>query len=139
MGLGERIAGWWVKDDVEEGKRLDDQLAQLNRDALARGVYTEDQYASAEARRQAGAADTYAGGVVEAFQEGWEDGRENVTTAVRDATAGALGVVGDVASAPFRGLLAGIPWWAWGLGIIGLLAYTGMLPGVAMAIRRQFR
>lgn len=139
MGLADTLAGWWIKDDVEEGRKLDEQLGQLNRDALQRGVWTEDQYRAAEDRRAAGSADTYAAGVVEDFSVGWKEGEQNVYEAVRDTTAGVLGVVGDVAKAPIKGILAGLPWWAWLLGIVAVLAYTGTLPGVAMAIRRQFK
>lgn len=139
MGLADAIAGWWIKDDVEEGKRLDEKLGQLNRDAVTRGVWSDEEFKAAEKRRADGSADTYAGGVVADFREGWQEGEQTVVGAVRDTTAAVLGTAGDIVKAPLSGLIRGLPWWAWLLGIVALLAWTGTLPGVAVAVRKAFR
>ena len=139
MSWADRLGEWWVKDDVEEGKRLDDELAALNRRALERGQWTPGQYESAEARRQENSADTYGGQVAESFNDGWTEGADNVSAVVSDTTAAILNTAGSVATAPVRGLLRGLPWWAWLVGGVALLAWSGMLPGVVAAVRSSLK
>lgn len=61
------------------------------------------------------------------FEEGWEEGKQNITSTVR----GGFRVVGDGLSS----VLTGIPWWIWAAGLLALLAYLGAFRGV-LAERR---
>lgn len=135
MGLSDAIAGWWVKDDVAEGKRLDDELAALNRGSLERGVWDEKTYQGAEARRQENAGETYPVQVVGAFEEGWQDGEQTISNAVQATVETITGTAQSIVTSPIRGLIRGIPWWLWLGGGIALLAYSGLLPGVISAAR----
>lgn len=56
-----------------------------------------------------------------AFDEGWQDGKKNVTGFI----SGTFKVIGDVLSS----VLLGIPFWAWALAAIGVWGWLGF-PGL---------
>jgi hypothetical protein len=136
MGL---LSWFYLGDEVEKGKQLDEKLASLNRDALARGVYDSGTFAEAEANRQKEDSSTYSAQIDGAFGDGWRDGEQTVVNAVEGTVGAITGAAGSVVGAPLKGLLKGIPWWLWILGVGALLTYLGMLPGVLAGARKLFK
>jgi hypothetical protein len=125
--------------DAEQAKSdaADARLRELNQAAVDRGVWTPDQKAASDARiaDQAPVTDQ----VDQAFSAGWKEGAANVSNTVANAVSGVTGAAGDLISAPLGGLLRGIPWWLWIVGLVAGAAYLGLLPGLLAGMRSAIK
>lgn len=116
MGLmgwfSELVTGVNLDAEKERARQLDGVVAQQNRSALERGVWTEEQYRQAEANRIGNVteADDYYNQVASDFAQGAVEGAERITTTTRK---GINTLTGGVLTTAWRAL----PWWVWLLGI----------------------
>lgn len=135
------LLSWWYLDseDVEAGKRLDAQKAELDRKAYEDGKITGAEYE----RRQMADAPNLAGGyddqVVEAFDDGWDTGKKRVSDSIESTVRSVSGTAADVLAGPLAGIAKGLPWWAWIVGGVALLAWAGLLPGVVAGLRSAIK
>lgn len=108
------LLSWFYGDD-ENAKRAaeaDAKLRELNRARYGVDYVNQDQWLPpAQQAEQVGAA----------FDEGWDDGKQNVQKTVGSV----FGVAGD----GLKAILGGIPLWAWLLGIGALWLWLGK-PGL---------
>lgn len=131
------LLDWWYLDseDVSTGKRLDAQKAELDRKAYEDGKISGEEYS----RRQMADAPNLAGGygdqVIEAFDDGWDTGKQNVADTIEKTVRSVSGTAADVFAGPLAGFTKGLPWWAWIAGGVALLAWLGLLPGVVAGLR----
>lgn len=119
------LLDWWLNtDDLQkEGDAADRKLAELNARDYGEGgrIYnliqdqsgtTAAEYAQGTVQKNLQSSQT--GNVSEqvdaAFDEGWEDGKRNVSGFIGKT----FGVVGDVLTS----VLKGIPWWVWALALL---------------------
>lgn len=108
------LLSWWHNADEEQARSdaADARLQALN--AEDRQRYGEDWYRETQRNLN---RDTSAYGhdvgreIDDAFDDGWNDGLDNLTSTARKP----FGFVGDVAGA----LLKALPWWLW----LAALAY----------------
>ena len=118
MGLYNWLRTQVTGVDVDETQRIsdeqDEKLAQLNRDALESGQYSQAQYEMAEKHRIDGVVVDAAGQVGEAFIEGAKEGLAREQELVKGAVNGVA-----------KGILGFIPWWVFVVAIIALFLYLG--------------
>jgi len=127
--VGGFFSNWFGIDDaITTGAALDAKLKALNNQMAADGKWTAQQAAEANARIDAGGAQTYlddfnntvenslpgAPGYVEYYKAQVDD--------LAKSFAGILTVPWYAAGAGISTVLKSIPWWAW-LGIAGYGAY----------------
>lgn len=119
---------WWpsfltggidVAAEEQRAADLDKQLAALNADALARGVWTQEQYNAAEVNRAASTGDLdYSSQVLAAFGEGAVEGLQ------AELNYSAAGVKRAL-NLPASWLWKALPWWVWVGGLGVLVWYLG--------------
>lgn len=125
--------------EVQKGRTADAQLAALDAAAFEAGTISADEFARRNRAREVESADTYLAQIDGAFVEGWQEGERTVQGAVASTVGGAAAVVRDVVGAPLVGVVQGLPWWAWLLGIIALLGWAGLLPSAGLAAGAALR
>ena len=103
-----------VQKQRDDGYYSDAQWQQIQADQKSES-FPDAGYVSSDAFT--GRADD---SIVQGFQAGWEEGRQNVSNAIG-------GTVNKLVADPLRAILGGIPWWVWLLGIGFLLWYFGGL------------
>ena len=120
MGLFSAI---FAPGEQKRGEELDAQLADLNRQRLESGYYTQEIYDQAEANRISGVVDVDAqiGG---AFKEGAAEGAANVKE-----------TIGNGISSAVKGIASVLPWQVWVLG--ALVAAVYFWPVLAPALRAR--
>lgn len=125
MRTHQKLFGWLygASDEQARGDALDAQLAQMNRDALDSGRWSEDQFNQAEANREAGLTGDVAESIDGEFYTGLNEGWNNVL----NAPGKAVGAIGDASGSLLGGVLKNIPWWAWVGGAIALFVWMGGL------------
>ena len=135
------LLDWWYVDqaDVDKGRALDQQKAELDRKAFEDGKISAAEYERRQMADAPNAADTYRGQVNDAFDEGWADGKAAVIDTVSGTVRSVTGTAADIVGAPLAGLFKGLPWWAWIVGTVALLAWLGLLPGVIAGLRAGFK
>lgn len=109
---------WWQKmvygEDLDEEQArqndLDAKLAAENKRDLDAGVYDKKTFDTAEAHRIAGQINDVHGEVAAAFDEGWDEGVDNIRN-----------TAGSALSLPLRL----IPPIGWVLLVVALLVYMG--------------
>jgi len=108
---------WLTGYDSENAQRAaeaDARLRQLNADAAASGRYdqrTVDQITADYATQ----FDTNPDTIGTAFDEGWQEGRQNVSGFIS-------GAINRIVADPLRAVIGGLPWWLWLLAL-GALAF----------------
>ena len=117
-----KLLDWWTGTDkeIERGKALDSNVDAYQKKQLAAGAWSQDQYVQAQKNLYADGPDTYSAQVSGGFEEGWADGRKNVSGAIK-------GTINTVIGEPLRAILGGIPWWVWVAGIGWVLWKFGVL------------
>lgn len=102
------LLDWWTGTDkeIERGKKLDAAIDAQNRKRVDSGAWTEDDYDQFLVNASANRADNYSSQVSDAFDQGWKEGRDNITGAIR-------GAVNDVAGGALRFTWDAIPAWLW--------------------------
>jgi hypothetical protein len=102
-------------DNAARGDAADARLRQINADAAASGRY--DQATIDQIERYYGTQfNTDPSTIGDAFDEGWQEGRQNVSGFI---TATINKIVAD----PLRAVIGGLPWWLWALGLAALGFY----------------
>ncbi len=118
------LPNWITGHDAENQARGDAAAAELTRlkdEKIASGYYTAEQAIQIQKNYE---TDAYLNeeeaqeAIGEAFDEGWEEGRQNVSNAIS-------GTLNKVVGGPLRAILGGIPWWLWLAAILGVVGYFG--------------
>lgn len=135
------LLDWWYLDsaDVDAGKRLDAQKAELDRKAFEDGKISGAEYERRQMADAPNLAGTYGDQVVEAFDDGWDTGKKRVADTIEGTVRSVSGTAADVLSGPLAGIAKGLPWWAWIVGGVALLAWAGLLPGVVAGLRSALK
>jgi len=119
------ILDWlYGADDLQkQGDTLDGQLRDINERDYGPGgrYYTPDNYTRTQDNLASGATGDVSQQLDDAFQEGLDEGANNVTGVI----SGAFKLIGKGLGA----VLLGVPAWAWLLGIVALWVYLGA-PGL---------
>lgn len=103
---------WLSGYDAENAARGDAAgaaLQQLNTDARARGRYDDATWAQIQ-RDYETEFDTDPDTINTAFDEGWSEGSSNVSSWIK-------GTLNRIVADPLRAVIAGLPWWLWGIGL----------------------
>ena len=112
-------------DDLQaKGDELDAKLTALNTKDYAPGgkLYTASTWAQVQQNLSTGATGDVDAQINAAFQEGLDDGANNVT--------GFLGGIFDFVGKGLGALLKAVPWWVW----LGVLAYVLFTTGIAQRL-----
>lgn len=104
MSLLSYITGY-DEENAARAAEADRQLREMNRTRYGVDYVNQDDYLSPEDSRAA---------ISESFDEGWRDGRQNVSNFV----ASAFNILGDV----LKAVILGIPFWVW-LIVLGFFFY----------------
>ena len=125
------LPDWLTGYDSENAARAaeaDAKLRALNeRQATAYGEQWKAQVDRNYATQEAIGEDAQRRQIDEAFDEGWAEGRDNVSRGIK----GTLNLLVE----PLRAVLAGIPWWLWLLAL-GFLAFKlGLLNGIFRKVK----
>lgn len=119
------LPDWLTGYDSENAARADAATAkrqQLNADALASGRYDAVTYAQIQRDYQE-QFDTNPDTIDTAFQEGWAEGRGNVSGFIS-------GAIDKIVADPLRAVIGGLPWWLWiaALGLLGFYLWPILRP-----------
>lgn len=123
------LSGIFISDvDVQRGREVDQQLAQLNADNYAKGIITEEAYQTTAQRLDEWSTDamltredTSPGG---GFKEG-----------VRQGAAGMQSLISDTLNTVGGGVLKTIPWQLWLLLAVAVAIY--LWPSMLTLWRRR--
>lgn len=105
----------WLYGDEENAQRAaeaDAELRRMNRERYGVDYVNEDDWSNPAQQEQE---------ISDAFDEGWDEGRENVQGAVGKT----FGVVGDT----FKAAFLGVPFWFWLVVLAGVWIWLGA-PGL---------
>lgn len=128
---------WFLSaEDIAKGAEADRRLEELNRQAWEQGKITTEEYNRRRGEIDANSSDKYQAQVDDAFREGWREGEQTVAGGFKAVVGGVTGAAGSVIGAPLRGILAGIPWWLWIVGVLAALVYLGALPRILAELRK---
>lgn len=116
-------------DNAARGDAATATLQQLNADAAASGRY--DQATVDQIARDYGTQfNTDPSTIGDAFDEGWQEGRQNVSGFIS-------GAINRIVADPLRAVIGGLPWWLWALGLAALGFY--LWPLLRPLLRRVTR
>jgi hypothetical protein len=119
MGLFSRI---FLGVDVDEEQRRSDELdrkldAENARDAVKYGPEWQAMVRENQERDGSGYNMDVEAEVDEAFEEGLQEGADNITAVVSKPF--------DIAGAGIGALLKAVPWWVWAAAALGLFIQLG--------------
>lgn len=115
MGLLDRwLYGVDLDEEQQRGDTYDAALADLNRQRLQSGAWTEEQFQTAERNRIAGATGNVGEQVSDSFWQGWTEGRDRITGTINSGIGGVL-----------KGIWHSVPLAVWVLILIAAFLYLG--------------
>ena len=116
-------------ENAAKGAAADAKLQQMNADAVASGRYSQATADQIQLDFQ-NQFNTDPSTINTAFDEGWQEGRQNVSDAIK-------GTLNRIVADPLRAVIGGLPWWLWALAL-GALAFY-LWPLLRPALRRITR
>lgn len=126
---------WLTGYDEENAQRAaaaDAEIKRINAAKVASGYYNQAQ---AEAIARNAETDAYLDSIAaqtaieESFDEGWQEGRENVSNAIS-------GTLNRILADPLRAIIGGLPWWLWLAAGLAAFAYFGGFRWIKKALAR---
>lgn len=124
------VLGVDLEAEQAKGDALDAGISQYQREQRDKNVWTQEQYEAAVRNQEQGATGDVVAQVKESFDQGWEEGRENVSSGIK-------GTLNRIIADPLRAVIGGLPWWLWAAALIGAFAYFGGLPWLKKQLAKK--
>jgi hypothetical protein len=109
FGLDKWLLGQDLNAEQARGNQYDQQLQQLNQQALDSGLYSQSVFDQAQANAEAGATGNFTDQVNADFISGAQDGLSGAL----QAPGKAVGFLGGSLGTALGGILKNIPWWVY--------------------------
>ena len=106
---------------VDKGAQLDAQLAAVNAQNAANGVYTPEAYQQVLTDQQSAKFGDEQATMEQEAIAGANDGLDRVTALPGQVSNGIFDIFGKT----LGGMLKSVPWWVWLLGIVAVFFYLG--------------
>ena len=121
------------KENAARGAAADAELRRIKDERIASGYWTPEQIEAVNRSYETDAFlndDQAQAAIGEAFAEGWQDGRRNVSATIS-------GTLNRIVFDPVRAVVGGVPWWLWLVGLAFALWYFGLWRGLSKWLKSK--
>lgn len=112
------VLGVDLEAEQAKGEALDAGISQYQREQRDNAAWSQQQYDAAALHQAEGATGDVVAQVSESFDQGWTEGRQNISS-------GISGALNRIIADPLRAVIGGFPWWLWAGGVLALFFYFG--------------